>query len=139
MPLYLAVCWYLVKTACSSLKLCRNEFLRAGGMMILELLRSKQLSEVSSFLTSQTFWANLGACLHVAGHPFCESLDCGQHQVAAGLLTYLGQSDVTEGCMVHTHRSRGISSLSDTGEPGQGIWKSHFTTGPASKCGIILL
>ena len=41
-----------------------------GGMMILEPLRSKPLSDVSLFLLSQYLWVILGACLHVVDYPF---------------------------------------------------------------------
>ena len=39
--------------ACSSYKPYRNDSLRAGGMMILELFRNKLLSDISSSLMFQ--------------------------------------------------------------------------------------
>ena len=43
-------------------------------MTILESLRSKSFSDVSSSLMSQYLWEILGACQCVAGHPLSLNL-----------------------------------------------------------------
>ena len=44
---YMAISWHLVILACSLCRSCRSDYLKTDGMMILEPLGSKPLSNVS--------------------------------------------------------------------------------------------
>ena len=121
--------WHLVMSAHSLGRLCRNDS--------LEALRSKWLSNVSSSIISQYFWAIQDACLWGLAYPWVFRQKTTPESSQS--LTYLGQPGVAEGNLIHTQIEGNFFSLLHAGESGEGTHELLFTASPVSDSGIIVL
>ena len=109
----MALSWHLVMPACSSCRLCRNESQTADGMTILELLKSKLLSDVSSPLISQYLLVIMGTCVCVLCQtiPFCVCLCTVDNTGWVSVSFCTGDSHVSLKVAWSTYRFRRILFL----------------------------